>query len=286
MKYKKTILLLVILIGILSLAVSSIGLFSSEAFGDRIFTSLYGEQIELYGKGIYHRDSVSMVAQGKAQDMVTMILGIPLLLISLLLTHKGSLRGQLLLTGTLGYFLYTYTSYVFLWMYNSLFLVYVLLMSVSFFALILNLMSFDILQLPKHFNKRLPVKVLGIFQIALGIVIALLWIGKIANADTTSIPPEGLEHYTTLVIQGLDLGFIVPIAILSGVLIIRRKPFGYLLSSIIIMKGFTMGITILAMIRGMASAGVAVNLIEIIIFSAINVWMAICMVLLLKNINI
>ncbi len=286
MKYKKTILLLVILIGILSLAVSSIGLFSSETFGDRIFTSLYGEQIELYGKGIYHRDSVSMVAQGKAQDMVTMILGIPLLLISLLLTHKGSLRGQLLLTGTLGYFLYTYTSYVFLWMYNSLFLVYVLLMSVSFFALILNIMSFDILQLPKHFNKRLPVKVLGIFQIALGIVIALLWIGRITNADTPSIPPEGLEHYTTLVIQGLDLGFIVPIAILSGVLIIRRKPFGYLLSSIIIMKGFTMGITILAMIRGMASAGVAVNLIEIIIFSAINVWMAICMVLLLKNINI
>lgn len=286
MKYKKVISILVILIGLLSLSASMVGIFSSETFGDDTFTSLYGEEVKLYGKGLYHRDSISMVAQGKAQDIVTMIIGVPLLFISLLFMHRGSLKGRLLLTGTLGYFLYTYVSYVFLWMYNELFLMYVLLMSASFFALVLNMMSFDILQLPKYFHRKLPVKVLGIFQIILGIAIALLWLGKITSGYKSNMPPLGLDHYSTLVIQGLDLGFIVPIALLSGVLILKRKPLGYLLSSIVIMKGFTMGISILAMMIGMAYAGVKVNAAEIIIFSAINVWMFICMYLLIKNIKV
>jgi hypothetical protein len=121
-------------------------------------------------------------------------------------------------------------------------------MSASFFAFTLLMMSFDIKNLSPAFNKKLPVKFLGGFQIFFAAALWLLWMGKIIPTITKGTVPVGLEHYTTLVIQGLDLGFIVPIALLSGVLLIKRKPFGYLLSSVIIMKGFTMGAALTAMI--------------------------------------
>lgn len=285
MKYKRTISLLIGCIIILSVFASLVGIFSNAGSGVRQIESFRGETIKIYGKGLYGNDSVAVAAQGIAQDIITVALGIPLLIVSLYLALKDSLRGRLLLTGTLGYFLYTYISYVFLWMYNPMFIVYVMLMSASFFAFTLLMMSFDIKNLSSAFNKKLPVKFLGGFQIFFAAALWLLWMGKIIPTITNGTVPVGLEHYTTLVIQGLDLGFIVPIALLSGVLLIKRKPFGYLLSSVIIMKGFTMGAALTAMIISQYLAGVSMGIIEIIMFPMFSLVIFYCMILLLKNIN-
>ncbi len=285
MKYNRLISLLVLCIVILSIFSSVIGIFSNAGPGAYEIQSFREETININGRGLYIDDSISVVAQGTAQDLVTLALGIPLLIISLYMSLKGSLKGRLLLTGTLGYFLYTYISYVFLWMYNPMFIVYVILMSASFFAFTLSMMSIDISNLSSAFNKRLPVKFLGGFQIFFAAALCLLWLGKIIPTIINGTVPLGLEHYTTLVIQGLDLGFIVPIALLSGVLLIKRKPFGYLLSSVIIMKGLTMGAALTAMIVGQYFAGVAMNIIEMIMFPIFSLIIFYCMILLLKNID-
>ena len=85
--------------------------------------------MDIYGKGLYYNDSVSVASQGRAQDIVTLTVGIPFLIVSLIFANKRSLRGKLLLTGALGYFLYTYMSYSFLAMYNNFFLIYIMMIS-------------------------------------------------------------------------------------------------------------------------------------------------------------
>jgi hypothetical protein len=62
-----------------------------------------------------------------------------------------------------------------------------------------------------------------------------MWLGRIIPSYNNKIV-AGLEHYTTLVIQALDLGFIVPVAIISGILLIKNNSLGYLLAPIIIIK--------------------------------------------------
>lgn len=251
--------------------------------GQYEFQSIKGETIKIFGKGLYKYDSISTVAQGKASDFVTLIFAIPLLLLSLILSNKGSFTARLLLSGTLGYFLYTYMSYTFLWMYNPFFIVYVILMSASLFAFVLSLMSFDIQNIPSMFSDKLPVKFLGGFQFFVAFAIGMLWLGRIAPSILNGAVPVGLEHYTTLVIQGMDLGFVVPAAIISGMLLIKKKPFGYLLSSVIILKGVTMLTSISAMIINMAISGVDINVIEVIVFSTFDLLAIVSLVILLRN---
>ena len=283
MKFKKSISILVLCIVILASTACSFGLLSKGGTKEYEYKTINNEIVMINGSGLYKNDSVSVVAQGQASDFVTLVMGIPLLLVSIYFTRKGSFRGKLILTGTLGYFLYTYMSCTFLWMYNKFFIIYVMLMSLSLFAFILAMMSFDIENIAQNFKKQLPVKFLGGFQIFLAFAIGMLWLGKITPSIFKGTVPVGLEHYTTLVIQGMDLGIVVPAAMLSGILLIKRKPFGYLLSSVLIIKGITMLTCISAMIINSALNNVKMGLIEIAIFPMFNILALICLIILLKN---
>lgn len=285
MKRGKIINLLVICIVILSLFASVYGIFSKGGPGKHEFKAINGEVVTIYGEGLYKNDSVSMASQGIAQDIVTLLMGIPLLLTSLFISNKGLIKGKLLLTGTLGYFLYTYTSYSFLSMYNSMFLIYAILISTSFFAFILMMMSFDMKSLSSHFDSKLPVKAIGGFILFLSIAVALMWLKRILPSIFGDGIPVGIEHYTTLPIQALDLGFVLPTAVLSAILLMKRRPFGYLLSSVLLIKFITMLTAITAMIISQAMLGVEMSIIEIIIFPVLNILIIYPLYIILKNIK-
>ncbi|RHW41740.1 hypothetical protein D1B31_07090 [Neobacillus notoginsengisoli] len=220
-----------------------------------------------------------------AQDIVTLAIGIPLLLLSLFMYGKGLLKGRLLLAGTLGYFLYTYTSYSFLSSYNTFFLIYVALMSFSFFAFALVLLSFNMETLASSFNPRMPVRFLGGVLIFLGVAVGLMWLGRILPASFNHTVPFGLDHYTTLVIQALDLGFVLPAGIFAGIMLIKRKPAGYLLGPVLIIKGITLLTAITAMAIRMIAAGVQSSFAEIALFAAFILLFMYCLYLVLRNVN-
>jgi hypothetical protein len=285
MKYQKPISLLVSFIILCSIVATSYGIFSNQGQGESEYKSIFGETVSIYGKGLYRHESVQMASQAIAQDVVTLFLGIPLLLFSLYLARKGLLKGRLLLTGTLGYFLYTYVSYSFLSMYNSFFLLYVFLMSASLFVFILAMMSFDIQNLPKYFNEKLPVTFIGSFLLVVSFVFAFMWLGKIVPSLMKDTPPVGLEHYTTLVIQAMDLGFVIPASILAGIWLMKRKPFGFLLASVMIIKEITLLTALSAMMVFQMLAGIkglSVMLAIVILFNLIVIY---CMYLFTKNIK-
>ena len=276
--------ILVGFIVVLALIVSSFGFFSNKSiYEGKTFQALNGEIVNLNGKGLYYNDSVSMAAQARAQDIVTLVIGIPFLIFSFILANRKSIKGKLLLTGIIGYFLYTYASYSFLAMYNKFFLIYVTLMSVSFFAFVLNITSGELKGLKSHFNKKLPRKFNGIFDIFMGVCICLLWLGMIV--PTIGKAPSFIEHYTTLPIQAMDLGFIVPTAILSGILLIKNKSLGYLLTSVIVIKGVTLLLAVVMMVIFQIKSGVDVSIFVMIMFPSFLIILVINLFLLLRNLG-
>jgi len=156
MKYQSVLKWLIPLIGILALFAAAMGLFY-ETYGEPYaYTNHRGETVTINNHGLYRYDTVSSAAQMQGNDLVTLIVGLPLLVISTWRAFGGSLRARLLLTGTLGFFLYSYMSMSMLTSFNALFLIYVSIFSVSLFAFVLSMMSFDINTLPKYFLPGLP----------------------------------------------------------------------------------------------------------------------------------
>ena len=233
------------------------------------FTSIRGATVELQGAGLYRLDSVSFAAQGKAQDLVTLFLGIPLLGLSLVFAARGSLRAGVLLAGTFAYFTYTYATYAFGLQYNPLFLVYVALFGLSVFGLVLSLAGLDGTRIREGFRGPRVRKAAIVFDFFAGALILLMWAARllpnlISGADTIYI-----EHYTTLPIQVMDLGLVVPLALVSGLNLARDRPLGYLLTGLFLMKGITLGLAIGAMILWSAFAGLPVDPAETAVFAAI-----------------
>ncbi len=285
MKFKKTMLILVITIVVLAGLSSYTSVFSDKGDGQYEFESVFGEKVEIYGGGNYKRDSISYALQGIAQDALIGFIFIPMLIVSFYFARKNSLRGKLMLTGTLSYFAYTFLTYTYLWVFNSLFLVYVICMSASFFALFLSVLSFDLEELKLSFNEKLPIKFIAGFQIVFGIAIALLWLEKVLPALINNTVPVGIDHYSTLVIQATDLAFILPLSFISAVLLIKRNAVGYMLSSIIIIKGFVLGSAVTSMVILLMSSGIEINIAEIIMFPAITLLSTYLMYILLKNVK-
>ena len=249
------------------------------------FTSLRGETVMIRGHGLYFYDTVSSSSQEIGQDATTLIVGIPLLFASILIGRKGTLRGKLMLTGALGYFLYTYASMSFLTAFNPLYLVYVALFSLSLFGFILSLKGIDPNEVVSHLSDRFPRRTIAIYFTIVAAFLTLAWLGLVAPPMFNGTPPAGLETAITMVIQSLDLGVIVPTSLLTAILLFKERPWGYTLAVVVLFKMLTMGTALIAMIIVQYVAKVAIDPVTSIIFVLISISGITLAILTLRNIK-
>jgi hypothetical protein len=283
MKYDGALRWLIPPIIILTLVAVLAGLWPGDGASFPL-TSFRGEEVTINARGLYYWDTVSMAAQMQANDLIMLVVGLPLLAVSFWLALRGSLRARLLMTGTLGFVLYTYITMCVGANYNQLFLVYVALFALSLYALILSMMSFDLATLPTHFSAKLPRRwIAGVLFLAAAFL-TLAWLGRIAPTITQAqLPP--LENTTSLFIQAMDLAIVVPLCVLAGVLLLRRSAWGYLLGSVALMKFVTLGLAVTTMGLNMARVGVPVSVVELVVFPVIMLLNLVMALLLLKNLG-
>lgn len=285
MKNIKQIKLMVLLIALASIIAASYGILSKEGGSNYEIESVRGEQISIYGKGLYQHMSSNVAIQGIAQDYITLFIGVPLLVISLLLSRKNSLRGLFLLAGTLGYFLVTYLFYLTMGMYNQMFLVYAFLLGTTFFAFILIVLEFNLDEIKSKFKSEKLLRNAGLFLIINASLVGLLWLGVVLPPifDGTIYPKE-LQHYTTLIVQGFDLGLLLPMAFVVGILTFRKNRFGFLFTPIYMIFLSLLMTALVSKILFMAVAGQ--NVIPVIFIMPTIALISISFsIVLLKNIK-
>jgi hypothetical protein len=255
----------------LGVVAAGVGVLTAWGHVHGSFVTLRGVAVSIQGGGLYAHDSVSGAAQAIGQDFVTLLVGVPLLLVATRVAATGSVRGQLMRTGALAYFAYTYLLLAFGAAYNELFLIYVALFSASAFAFVLSVVSVDAGRLRDHFSPRFGRRRVGWALIGFGAILALMWLGRIVPSLLAGKAPPGLENYSTLFVQAGDLGIVIPAAIVAGALLVRRRSFGYLLAPVMLVMASAFGLALLAMSASMAVAGVEISLAEVAFFSVLAV---------------
>lgn len=230
MTVSQPVITLALVIAVLAVAAAATGLFWQGDGAAYEFTSLRGDEVTIYGHGLYQYDTAFRGAGNRGTDVITLVLGVPLLIAAVVLYRRGSLSGGLLLTGALTYMLYVYASLALATAYNRLFLVYIALFSASLFALVLVVMAFDQDAFARRVVPHLPRTGPAVFMIISGVITAAIWLGPLLSALIDDRPPEMLDTYTTTVTDVLDLGLITPLAIVAGILILRRAALGYIIA--------------------------------------------------------
>lgn len=210
----------------------------------------------LFAPGLY-RDPAALLPQNLGTDLVTLSIGIPLLVVGAIASRGGSLRGRLVWLGALGYLAYAYGMYALGVRWNPLFLAYLTLFGLSFFALTTGLVRTDAARIRDAAHGRAPARSVAAYLIGIAVMVAALWLGEEVGAVLHgTVPPSVVQFEApTNIVHVFDLGIVLPAFVLAAVMLLRDRPWGYVLAGVLLVKASTIGVWVAVMIWLSAQRG-------------------------------
>ena len=215
-----------------------------------------------------YRDDPNLAAQAVAQDLISLAIVLPVLIVTVILAHRGSTRAYLVWLGALVYVMYSYALMAFDIKYNPLFLVYVALLGCSLYALIGGLATADMAGIKASLAGRAPVKTLSIYLAVLATLFYLLWLSEVVPALVAgTVPQSVLEEGTpTNGVHVLDMAWILPAFWITAVSLWRKQALGYALAGVMLSYFLLVVVAILSMVVFMVRDGHPVAAPQVVIF--------------------
>jgi hypothetical protein len=195
------------------------------------------------------------LAEARGWSAVTLAVALPILALSLVAARRGSLRGRLAWIGALAYLVYTYLEMAVSPPFTALYLVYVTTFACAIPALVMGVASIDAGAAALAFGDRVPRRSIAAFALLIAIGLALAWLkGIVAQTAAGDFGwPQG-EAAIGHVVHALDLGLMVPLGVATAVLLLRRRPSGYIAAGVMLVNGVCMGLALTAMVAVAAVA--------------------------------
>ena len=186
-----------------------------------------------------YRDNDFVKLTWLGNDAVTLFLAVPIFVAALAASQRNSLKAQLIWMGMLDYMLYNYAFYLFGTAFNVFFLIYVALLGLSIFALIYGLTTLDVHGISQQVQQRMPVRwiggyflfvALGLSAVYLSQSIGFIFTGQVPSIVTASGNPTNL-------VFALDLTLLVPWLVIGALWLMKREPWGFVITGILSVKG-------------------------------------------------
>jgi hypothetical protein len=155
-------------------------------------------------------------------DALNLIIGVPILLVSKWLFHRGELIGLLIWPGALLYVLYNYIAYIFGIPFCLITVAYLAIVIFSSFGIFDLLKNMDHTAIKQQLADVVPVKTAGWILVLFGCAFFFRAIGEFAAASASQMS-----------LASSDIGVLIadlvisPAWIIGGALLLRRKPLGY-----------------------------------------------------------
>jgi len=180
--------------------------------------------------GVY-RDVTWIKATWFGNDLITLLVAAPILVVSQASVSRGSRRARLVWLGVQGYAVYNFAYYLLGAALNAFFPLYVLASVVSVLSLIFGLAGTDVAFAARQFSARTPVRSIGGYYTFVAAGLSAVWLGTWA-AYIFAERPTPVEPEVFRLVAALDLTIIVTALAAGGVLLWRRNDWGFVISPI------------------------------------------------------
>lgn len=194
-------------------------------------------------------------------DLLNLVVGLPVLLVSMWLTRRGKLAGLLCWPGALFYVLYIYTSYLALPV-SVLLIPHIFLIILSAYSIIGIIVSINCDAVRQRLSGVIPAKTTGGILTSIAILVIVYQIISIITVLINQTTPDNVE-----LVQWIDdLVVGSPALLVGGFLLLRRKALGYVAGAGLLLMCSVLFIGVIpAMVFQALSADTPIDVIGILI---------------------
>lgn len=200
--------------------------------------TLFSCIIGIINKGIYEdllplgEITQLLVFGSRGQDIIFIPLAVLLAVLSVIYLCRPSYKIFIIMIGLTVNFLYGYGLYVMQGQYTSIYLIYLVIFSLSIYSIVFGLLSFkngfaETTLLPNGLRKAV-----SIFLYTIVFILGSVWLIRIMPDIAKHIPQDTYGVFV------LDLGIVFPAIAIIATKLIRRNPFGNILAGVALVKVF------------------------------------------------
>lgn len=203
-----------------------------------------------------YRDRPLIVVQSHGYDIGNLV-AVVVLAVGLALASRGSVRGRLVATGALLCLVYDYVTYAFLIVLNPATPLYIAVLGLGGWSLVTGLADVDPGRANAALEGRIARRATGVFLIVAGLLFGLTWLSQIAQSIVSGKLPADLvaAGWPMNPVYVLDLGFVIPLLLLTGTSLLRHRPGGAHFAVPLLVFIPLLAMSILAMAVAQAIAG-------------------------------
>ena len=234
-----------------------------------------------------YRDNAFVQAVWKGNDLVTLVIALPIFIAALIFMRQGSKRSGLVWLGMLDYFLYNFAFYLFAASFNWFFLLYLVCFTCSIFALIFGLLNLDVKGAAAGFRPKTPVRWISGYMLFIAVGLTTVYLMQTINFIVTGTLPSLIitSGHVTAIVFALDLSLLVPWLALGAVWLWQKRPWGYALAAITLTKGFCYTFVLTVGSLSAARAGYDFAMSEVPLWATLTVGSLIAVSVLLFNLR-
>ncbi len=228
----------------LLLIVTICGICSFDTTHSYEIINQYGENIEMWGSGIYAHDSYFKATIFIGSDFTILVFIVPSAIMTFWKIRKiQSIENYIRGFGVLSVIMYYSTSIAFGVTYNSLHLLYIALFGISFYSVGFIIAKLFVIGTQRNIVCKYSItKGMKLYLIIAGVSLFVAWLPDIVTSLINGTSLGLIEIYTTEITYVLDMGIISPLMFLTLYLLNRETFMGYVLFRIILKVCICIGI--------------------------------------------
>jgi hypothetical protein len=181
---------------------------------------------------IFHRDVPMGVGNMRGTALAMLVIGVPILVVSMVLASRGSLRARFVWLGALAY---NAVLFCFAVHFNSFFLLFAGLLALSFWALLSLLRDVDPTTLAQAVS-RVPARLVAVYMLVILALFGGMWLRDIVPATINNTMPASFDDtgLTQNPIYVLDFAFTFPLLAIGAIWLWRGRAWGYVVGGMML----------------------------------------------------
>lgn len=206
-----------------------------------------------------YQDPVVVVAAERGANLVALVLIAPLLAWSTWASSRGGTLAPLVWLSLLAYSTYVSAFSMFGTALNDAFLAQLALFALSVYGLVFALTAVDVRELAAHHGPRTPARLVAALLLVLAVTMVGMWGWNVIRWSLSgALPTEAFPMPLDRVRLGyvMDAAVLAPAAVIAGVLLWMRRPWGYVLGTVVMTAVALVQIAYLSIQASISAAGV------------------------------